>query len=1029
MILALRRAVSVRLAIGGVALMAIGALATWHFVREHDPVRVAVDFNRDIRPIFNEKCVACHGGVRQLSDVSFIYREETLGKGKSGRPTVVPGRPRASELMARVTSHDPETRMPYRAPPLEPREIDLLRRWIEEGAHWEDHWSFVAPTRQVQPEVKRTEWPRQPMDRFVLARLEQEGLGPSPEATKEELLRRVSLDLTGLPPTPEALTAFQADHSPDAYEKQVDRLLASNQYGERWASMWLDLARYADSKGYEKDTDRPVWPYRDWVIEAFNRNMLYDRFVITQLAGDLLPNASLGDRIATAFQRLTPVNDEGGTDDEEFRLVAVMDRAATTWSVLNGLTINCVQCHAHPYDPIRHEEYYKFLAFYNTSRDADREDDFPTLHVANKLSQRAEVAPMLTLQSRWMSEIVGSGRVLEESSKWTALPISNAVINEVSMLEKSVADLQKSSRDPGILLKKDRQQILAWFRNEIALKRAELAAKRKVPPRSLAIEKGEVRAFGTISSQSMYDLETQLTGASALTALRIEVPPLDARTARHTPEEGFMVNGVDAWLLTTVPEGTQERRIAFRFFARDSEEVLESAVKASAADEGQFSAVPKLTRPRWIVAIPETPITLAPDARLRVRLTQTGNISGRPAPLRRVRLAASTDERWTQLANDPASIEKLAELSRIESKLKKIPGVALPVMEEEAPHEQRPTLLFERGNLLAKVGQPLAPDVPALFPKLPADAPRDRLAMAKWFFSPDQPLTARVAVNRFWEQLFGTGIVETLEDFGSVGQPPSHRELLDSLAVHFQSDLHWDMKALLRELVTSATYRQSARVSPELMAKDPHNRLLARGPQQRLTAEMVRDQALAASGLLSTAIGGPPVMPPQPAGIWKTVYNDANWVDAKGADRYRRAIYTYLKRGAIYPSFVTFDASEHVVSLARRIPTNTPLQALNTLNDPVYKEAAEALARQILKSKSAGEYSDGQEMLRVRLNEGARRVLSRELSPGELRELETAYVDARKMVADSKRSAAEQRSAAFSVVASILLNLDAALTR
>ncbi len=1023
MIPALRRGVRLRFGIGIVALMVTGALAAWHFAREQDPARVTVNFNRDIRPILNEKCVACHGGVRQLADVSFIYREETLGKGKSGRPTVVPGRPRASELMARVTSHDPETRMPYRAPPLEPREIDLLRRWIEEGAQWEDHWSFVAPSRQAQPTVKHTEWPRQPMDRFVLARLEQEGLAPSPEATKEELLRRVSLDLTGLPPTPDALAAFQSDESPDAYEKQVDRLLASTLYGERWASMWLDLARYADSKGYEKDADRPVWPYRDWVIEAFNRNMPYDRFVITQLAGDLLPNASLDDRIATAFQRLTPVNDEGGTDDEEFRLVAAMDRVATTWSVLNGITINCVQCHAHPYDPVRHEEYYEFLAFYNTSRDADREDDFPTVHVANKLSQRDEVAPLLTRRSRSMGEIVGSGRALEESSKWTALPISSALVNAVSMLEKSLADLEKGSRDPDIQRKKDRREILAWFSKEIAFKRADLAAAKKVPPRSLEIEKGEVRAVGTISSQSMYDLDVQLTGASTLTALRIEVPPLDARTATHTPEEGFIVNAVEAWLVTAAADGAREQRVAFRFFARDAQEVLASAVKesvksAAKTDTGSFAANPKLARTRWIVAVPEQPMALSPDTRLKLRLTQTGNFNGRPAPVRRVRLAGSTDERWITLAT--GSIEKLAELSRIERTLEKIPGTDLPVMEEGAAYERRPTLLFERGNLLAKVGVPLSPDVPAVLPKLPVDAPRDRLTMARWFFSPDQPLTARVAVNRFWEQLFGTGIVETQEDFGSVGQPPSHPELLDWLAVHFQNDLRWDMKALLRELVTSATYRQSARVGAELLAKDPGNRLLARGPQQRLSAEMVRDQALAASGLLSTAIGGPPVMPPQPPDIWSTVYNDAKWIESTGADRYRRAIYTYLKRSAIYPSFITFDASEHVVSLARRIPTNTPLQALGTLNDPVYSEAADALARQMAKASPD---------LNAQLNEGARRVLSRELSPGELRELETAYVDARKMLADSKRSAAEQPSAALSVVAGILLNLDAALTR
>jgi hypothetical protein len=992
------------------AVLAIAAFAAWYFARERGPRPATVDFNRDIRPILNEKCTACHGGVRQLADVSFIYREEALGKGKSGRPTVVPGNPRASELMARVTSHDPEVRMPYRAPALEPREIDLLRQWIEEGAQWEDHWAFVVPKRPAPPDVKHKEWPRQPLDRFVLARLEEEGLAPSPEATREELLRRVSLDLTGLPPTPETLAAFLADGSGNAYEKQVDRLLASPQYGERWASMWLDLARYADSKGYEKDADRPMWPYRDWVIDAFNRNMPYDRFVITQLAGDLLPDATLADRVATAFQRLTPSNDEGGTDDEEFRVVAVMDRVATTWSVLNGLTINCVQCHAHPYDPVRHDEYYKFMAFYNTSLDADREDDFPTLHVANDSSRRDEVAPLLALRSRLLGEITDSGRELQGDSKWTALPVTSAVINERAMLEKIVADLEKQSRDPEIQRKKDRKEILKWFSDEIALKRAELAAKQGVPPRPLRIVDGEVRAVGTIASQSMFDLEMAPSAAALLTALRIEVPPLDEKTARHTPEEGFIVNGVSAWLLTDYPEGPQERRIAFRHFARDSEEVLVSAMKASTEEEGRFSADPRLSRSRWIVAIPEQPIALAPNSRLKLRLTQTGQFNGRPAPARRIRVSSSVDARWTGLANEAEP--KRAELARLQTTLTKIPAVTLPVMAEEAPFERRPTLVFERGNMLVKIGQPLQADVPAVFPRLPATAPRDRLAMARWFFSPGQPLTARVAVNRYWEQLFGTGIVETLEDFGSVGQPPSHPELLDWLAVHFQSDLGWDMKALLRELVTSATYRQSARVNPRLLERDPDNRLLARGPRQRLTAEMVRDQALAASGLLSSTIGGPPVMPPQPEGVWKTVYNDAKWIDATGPDRYRRAIYTYLKRSAIYPSFVTFDASEHVVSLARRTPTNTPLHALVTLNDPVYTEAADALARQMMKASPA--------TLEARLNEGARLVLSRELSPGELRELQSAYADAVKM---------GPRSAAYSVVAGILLNLDAALTR
>ena len=345
-----------------VAAGALGGLLLWYragslFGGEE------VHFSTQIRPILNQNCVQCHGGVRQKNGVSFIYREEALGVGKSGRRTIVPGDPSASELIARVTSKDPETRMPYHAAPLPAKQIELLRRWIQQGAKWEDNWSFVAPKPQPIPSVKQADWPRQALDRFILARLEKEGLHPSPEAGRAELLRRASLDLTGLPPTAEEQAAFMADSSADAYEKQVDRLLASPRYGERWAAMWLDLARYADTKGYEADRERPgVWPYRDWVIDAFNRNLPYNKFVITQLAGDELPNATFEDRIATSFHRQTPNNDEGGTDDEEFRLVAVMDRSATSWSVLNGLTMNCVQCHSHPYDPIHHNEYYKSLA-------------------------------------------------------------------------------------------------------------------------------------------------------------------------------------------------------------------------------------------------------------------------------------------------------------------------------------------------------------------------------------------------------------------------------------------------------------------------------------------------------------------------------------------------------------------------------------------------------------------------------------------------------------------------------------------
>src|SRR5499427_7339912 len=386
-----------------------------------------VHFSRDVRPILNQNCMPCHGGVRQKNGVSFLFREEALGTGKSGKRTIVPGSPDKSELIARVTSPDPDTRMPYHAPPLSPQQIDVLRRWIKQGAKWEDHWAFVAPKQQTLPAVKHPDWPRQPLDRFILARLEKEGLSPSPEADKSVLLRRVSFDLTGLPPTPEEQALFLSDSSPNAYEKQVDRLLASPHYGERWASMWLDLARYADTKGYEKDMERPgVWPYRDWVIDAFNRNVPYDRFVITQLAGDLLPDSKFEDKIATSFHRQTPVNDEGGTDDEEFRTVAVMDRSATTWSVLNGLTMNCVQCHSHPYDPIRHVEYYKSLAFFNTTQDADLPEDTPVLHVPRDKARYAEAARLQQEIARLESGLVSRGRSLEQQSQWLPIPITSA---------------------------------------------------------------------------------------------------------------------------------------------------------------------------------------------------------------------------------------------------------------------------------------------------------------------------------------------------------------------------------------------------------------------------------------------------------------------------------------------------------------------------------------------------------------------------------------------------------------------------
>jgi hypothetical protein len=1019
--------------------------------------RKPVDFSSDIRPIFNQNCTSCHGGVRQKNGVSFIFREEALGTGKSGRPTIVPGNPDASELIARVTSTDPDMRMPYHAPPLAPEQIALLRRWIKEGAKWTDHWAFVPPKPQPLPAVKRADWVRQPLDRFVLARLEREFLQPSPEATKAELLRRVSLDLTGLPPTAEEQAAYLANTSPNSYEKQVDRLLASPAYGERWASMWLDLARYADTMGYEADRRRPgVWPYRDWVIDAFNRNLPYDQFVTAQLAGDLLPHPTFEDRIATSFHRQTPNNQEGGTDDEEFRTIAVIDRVATTWSVLNGLTMNCVQCHSHPYDPIRHAEYYKSLAFFNTSNDADVDDDSPVLRVPKDKSRYAEAAQIQDEMAQRIHSQEDSDRVLVANSDWQPAPILAADANEVVVLKPKIVDLErdlaklKAKKMPAKQKAEGTKDLL----DSIAVAKKRLAHAEAVgaPAKTFHLHDGEALADATTPPESFYEL-TAATKIPLITAIQIEVPPFDVQKARHTPENGFIVDEVRAWIVQA--DGRKDK-IPFRYFIHDSETNLAQSISDAVDPEKKkkhpknevadgFATNSKLFRTRWIVGVPTIPQRMAAKARMQVDLQQTDSIDSKPALVRRVRLSVTDDPSWTFLSQDPARAQNISRLKDLESALAKIRTVKLPIMSEEQPYEKRATLEFERGNFLTKIGPDLSPDVPAIFPNLPDSAPRNRLTLAKWFFAPGQPLTARVTVNRYWQELFGTGIVETLENFGSVGEAPSYPELLDWLALHFQNDLHWDMKVLLRELVTSATYRQSAASTPTLTAKDPANRLLTRGPQQRLTAEMVRDQALLASGLLNRIMGGPPVMPPQPPGVWKSVYNDDDWKNATGPDRYRRAIYTFVKRTSGYPSFLTFDASDRDTSLPRRIPTNTPLQALVTLNDPVYQEAAESLAKRVMKESAINTKNGAsQDLLDARLCYETRLVLSRDPTPRELEVLRAFF---QKTLAMSQQPSPDGTRAtlhkvslhdehdsakeldALTAVGSVLFNLDAALTR
>jgi Protein of unknown function (DUF1553)/Protein of unknown function (DUF1549)/Planctomycete cytochrome C len=1019
------------------ALIGVTKLAQWGYFERWDAGKPIV-FNRDVRPILNQNCMSCHGGVKQSGGISFISRDEALTRGKSGRFAIVPGHPDRSELIARIVSTDQEVRMPYHSAPLQPSQIKLLRQWIREGVQWEDPWAFVSPKTQTPPSVRLTTWPRQIIDRFILADLEHLGLQPSAEAPKSALLRRVSFDLTGLPPTAEEIEAFEQDSAADAYEKQVERLLASPHFGERWATQWLDLARYADSRGYQFDYNRSVWPYRDWVIEAFNRNIPYDRFVITQLAGDLFPEPTFDDRIATAFQRQTPSNDEGGAEIEEFRVVAIMDRVATVWSVLNGITMNCVQCHSHPYDPIRHTDYYRFLALYNTSRDAELLDDGPNIPIPLDASRRTEVTQLVARHEELMRDIVQKGRTLSDHSHWALLPIRTGTFDESIAWRSYLAQLQRH----GALVPRagymSRSDVRTFFNDSIAEAVGYLRHLTRSPRKSaLRLEQGEARAIENMPSKVAFELRTGPVPL-CLTAIRLEVPVNEE--PHRAPENGFIVSSVEIW--TRAPIG-QERKLQIRYFVPDSEDNLTptegsySDMLAEAPSEfrahGGFAANPKLSRTRWITAVLHRPERLPAGSDLKVQLMHTLEIGSKPAIAPRVRLYTTDDPGWIDSALEMSS--ELSELTSVEGQLSAIPTVPLPVMVEQAADSKRQTFELERGSFLTPVGAPLEAGVPAVFPKFPADAPLNRLGMAEWFFAPNQPLTARVAVNRFWEQLFGVGLVETLEDFGSAGEPPSHPELLDCLALHFQNDLHWDMKRLLRELVTSATYRQSATNSKSLLARDPRNRLLARGPQQRLTAEMIRDQALLAAGLLNPALGGPPVMPPQPPGVWNP-NKIGKWTNASGPERYRRAIYTFLKRSAIYPSFLTFDASARNLSVARRIPTNTPLQALVTLNDPVYTEAAASLATLMQAAWTDARSSShlGQtteELLEARLNVGARRVLSRDLRASELASLVNLYHDIARNRTNSRtsRSTVMSDKEALTAVAVALLNLDAALMR
>ncbi len=923
-----------------------------------------VEFNRDIRPILTKNCTSCHGGVKEAGNISFIYREKALGKGKSGERPIVPGKPAESDMVHRLRSTDPEEVMPQpkHGPPLPEAQIALIERWISEGAEWQDHWSFVPPKESPVLKISDESWPSVPLDRFVLARLDQENLKPSPEAAPAEWLRRVSFDLTGLPPSPDDLTAYQNAAVADpvaARTAVVDGLLASPAFGERWASVWLDLARYSDTYGFEKDPARDIWPYRDWVIRAFNADMPYDEFTIEQLAGDLLPHATADQRLATAFHRNTQTNTEGGTDDEEFRVAAVIDRVSTTWTTWQAITFGCVQCHSHPYDPIEHDEFYKFVAFFNSTEDCDQDDDFPKMKVATDPA---------------------------ESARASALEIEMRSLRET---------LNVAGHDGG-----ESSDLWAPFTPETL-----------TPSHgTLAISSdGTIRASGTLPKGNF----ARLAGPVApFTALRLKILP-DSDDPKKWPERGSLVSRFEVKLTDL------------------SGAVTPVAMKEIFADHlggpnnpkptGNLGGFPKLEGPRWFVFVPAKPIVPMAGSKLEISMKQDGETAGNQAtPLRRFLFEISNDSAWTSLVNDPARETAWRSRAELERQYHEIKGAMIPVMIERPARETR---VFARGNRLSKENA-VTPSVPKLLVNAAASEPMNRLDMARWIASAENPLTARVMVNRLWGELFGTGIVKTVEDFGTSGTPPSHPQMLDHLALRFSGVQKWSVKSALRDMVLSSTYRQTHRATKELVDRDPSNLLLARGPRSRLTAEMVRDQALSVAGLLSRKMLGAPVFPPQPEGIWSSIYNGAKWKESTGEDRFRRGIYTYLKRTSGYPAFLTFDSPSRDLCTARRITSNTPLQALVALNDPAHIEAAQGFAKRMR------EHSPD---LTARLAYGIALATQCSASSATIATLTKLHAestaDYERSPADSAKLADNPSDAALVLTANTILNLDSALSR
>ena len=913
-----------------------------------------LSFNHDVRPIL-ARCLACHGpdAAARIADLRLDDRDDAIRERRSGR-VIHPGDSSSSLLLDRVTSDDPELVMPPpgSGAPLSEREVDVLRRWIEAGAEYERHWAWVHPSASPALPEAGGDWAIRDLDRHVAAFHESAGLEPSPPARLPVLLRRVAIDLVGLPPSPEEIDAAvreaEAIGEDAAYEQFVDRLLDRPAFGERWARIWLDAARYADTKGYEADRRRTMWPWRDWVIRAFNDDVPYDRFTELQLAGDLVPDASPDDVLATAFHRNTMTNDEGGTRDEEFRVAAVVDRVNTTMTTFMGVTAECAACHDHKYDPLPTDEFYGLMAFFNTTRDADRNDERPLLQWLATEDRKARAG---LVDDRRRIE-VRRDEVLEGlETDAAALPVGRLPILPDVLPPGAVAE----GDAPGGAFRWDAsvEPPPGWSRARRLEAGADAFAQHYfvegAPSTAIEIREGD-----------RFEAWVRLDPANPPDSVMIQ---LHGRPGSWEHRAYFGRNGY-AWGV----DGTGSLRrvgdlpttgtwVPLEFSAAEVGLGPGSVVTGVAcsmlgdgdggvAHWGAVSVVrPDAEGPAWLhdadawIAVQEEigGRGLSPSLLASVTAGPERSSEDRTRLLRHWR-----GEVWPE--GRRAGADWRDEFARVDAALAEVDARAIPVpvLQEQAASDRRATHVLLRGDWRSP-GEEVAASVPAFLHEPDADAPANRLGLARWIASADNPLTARVHVNRVWERLFGLGLVETQEDFGTQGVPPRHQAVLDHLAERFV-ELGWSHKALCREIATSATYRQSSAASEEAWNADPRNERLARGPRFRLEAEALRDAALAVSGKLSDRMYGPPVFPPQPDGVWQVVYSGDRWTTAEDEDRYRRGLYTFWRRTAPHPAMTTLDVGSRETCNVRRVRTNTPLQALVLLNEASFVEAAGGLA-------------------------------------------------------------------------------------